>query len=614
VGSPGSATEEAGKAVAQPASEAERFGPNSAEVAVFVEAVSRLTPAQWRKVIVARRHAATVMRDSSGPPAEAVRAMLRGEGEAAPGPAANLAAALGPALAGKDDDEVVAAWQAASALSRRRQLAALTFAANYAPFAAVVPLVAGELAPDVQLYAKLLRWLGPEQWQALARPWTLEREVLTWLMQAAAKSSTREAEEAAALAAIAAAPKHLPGDAGWAAVKTVAHGSRVLASRPELSQEQLTALWVPLEEPVPLRSLDERPVSGKPKRAKAAGPKPVVAVAKPEPRPKKRPAVKRGPLYGANHADVATFIKTVVALTPIQWLRVLDRRQLVAAVTRERSAEPGPVVRACLAAVAGTAELDLEARCRVYAAVERAAFALESRDRLPAEQVREHYGAVGEVVPTSEVDAATFPSRLAALNPEEWVRLAELAPEVNTASKAPLVNAGDALAATLAARSDDEVAVTWQALNALVHRHLLSPIKLAASFAPFASAVTIIKPRSLSPAVQRYLTAVGRLSAHQASILAEPWLVADDVSNALSRAVADGGARAAEEAAALAALVTVPMRLTGDAGWAAAKTAAYGARVAASRGKVTPDEFEALWKPLERAIPAASLDAPPKQR
>jgi Mg/Co/Ni transporter MgtE len=114
--------------------------------------------------------------------------------------------------------------------------------------------------------------------------------------------------------------------------------------------------------------------------------------------------------------------------------------------------------------------------------------------------------------------------------------------------------------------------------------------------------------------VKRYLTAVGRLSAHKCNVLAEPWLLADDVSNVLSRVVTDGSAKGAEEAAALAALVTVPMRLTGNAGWAAAKTAVFGARVIASREKVSKEEFEALWKPLERAIPIASLDAPTRSK
>ena len=91
-------------------------------------------------------------------------------------------------------------------------------------------------------------------------------------------------------------------------------------------------------------------------------------------------------------------------------------------------------------------------------------------------------------------------------------------------------------------------------------------------------------------------------------------MLADDVSNALSAAVVDGSAKAAEEAVALTALVTVPMRLTGDVGWAAAKTVVYGARVITSRDRVSAKEFEALWKPLERAIPLASLDAKSKSK
>ena len=587
----------------------ERFGPNSAEVAAFIKAVDALTESQWRKVMSARRQAALILRDTSAPPADAVRAMLQGGSDDVGGPAAEINRALGPALGGKGDDKLVAAWQAANALSRRRQLAALTFAAHYAPFADVIPLArATAPLPDVERFTKRLRGLTAEQWQMISTPWSLDRETSGALLQAAARDNTREAEEAAALAAIAAAPRHMPGDAGWAAVKTVVHGSRVLACRSGLSAEQVAALWFPLEAAIPVSSLDEeKPVEKAPRRAKApAEPRPVAA--------KKRAPVKRGPLYGANHADVAAFIKALTALSAIQWLRVLDRRQLVASITRERSSEPAPVVRACLTAVRCTREMDAEARWRVYSAVERAAYALESRNHLSEEHAVQHYGVLGDVVPMAEVDAQAFAARLTTLNPEEWVRIATSAPEAHTAAVAPLVNAGDALSAQLDARSDDEVAVTWNALAALVHRHLLSPIKFAAAFAPFASAVTVIKPRSLSPAVQRYLTATGRVSAHQCSLLGEPWTLPDDASNALSKASAHGAARAAEEAAALTALVTVPMRLTGDAGWAAAKTVAYGARVIACREKLTKDEVEALWRPLERAIPLASLDAPGKNK
>jgi hypothetical protein len=618
VSSPGPATEEAGRDLAPAAAGPERFGPNSAEVSAFLEALGRLTAAQWRKVAAGRRSAAALIRNPSVQSAEAIRLMLQGavpNGADPPSePSSNLALALAGRLEQRSDDEVVATWQAASALARRRQLAALTFTAHYMPFAGVIPLVTVEQpVPSVELFNKALRWLDEPQWRTLARSWTLDREASAALLQAAMKTRAREAEESAALAALAVASKHLSGDAGWAAVKTAVHGSRVLTCKPELTADQLTALWAPLEDAIALRSLDEQPATARSSAPTTAAKKKAVVDA-PVPAPKRKAASKRGPQYGPNSTEVTAFIKAVPALTAIQWLRVLDRRQLVASVTRERSAQPATVVRACMAAIRGTRHLDLEARCRVFSTVERAAYALESKDHLTQEQAAEHYGPLTEVIPFEQVDAASFAGRLSELNPEEWVRLGGLAPAVDVAAASPLVNAGDALADYLAERTDDEISVTWQALAALVSRHLLSPIKFAVSFAPFASGVTVVKPKSLSPHVQRYLTAVGRLSAHQCSLLAEPWLLADDLSSKLSSAVTDGGAKAAEEAAALAALVTVPMRLTGDAGWAAAKTATYGARVIACRGKVADDDLSALWKPLERAIPLVSLDAPSKSK
>jgi starvation-inducible outer membrane lipoprotein len=90
--------------------------------------------------------------------------------------------------------------------------------------------------------------------------------------------------------------------------------------------------------------------------------------------------------------------------------------------------------------------------------------------------------------------------------------------------------------------------------------------------------------------------------------------MADDVSSALAKAVADGGARTAEEAAALAAVVTVPMRVRGSQGWAAAKTAAFGGRVIGSRSRLSPEQLEVLWLPIQGAIPLASLGALSKSR
>jgi hypothetical protein len=110
--------------------------------------------------------------------------------------------------------------------------------------------------------------------------------------------------------------------------------------------------------------------------------------------------------------------------------------------------------------------------------------------------------------------------------------------------------------------------------------------------------------------VSRYVTAVGRLGASQCALLAQPWQTDDELSNALSKAMADGSARTAEEAAALAAVVTVPMRLTGSSGWAAVKTAAFGGRVIASRSRLSNEQIEALWKPIQGAIPLAPLITP----
>jgi hypothetical protein len=112
--------------------------------------------------------------------------------------------------------------------------------------------------------------------------------------------------------------------------------------------------------------------------------------------------------------------------------------------------------------------------------------------------------------------------------------------------------------------------------------------------------------------VLRYVTALGRLGGSQCEALAQPWQMTDEMSNALSRAMKDGSARPAEEAAALAAVVTVPMRLSGSAGWAAVKTAAFGGRVIASRTRLTADQLEALWSPIQAAIPLSSLAAPAK--
>jgi hypothetical protein len=149
---------------------------------------------------------------------------------------------------------------------------------------------------------------------------------------------------------------------------------------------------------------------------------------------------------------------------------------------------------------------------------------------------------------------------------------------------------------------------------ALVRRHDLPPIKFAASYAPFASAIPVNNPRSLGALASRYVTAVGRLGASQCAALAKPLQVDDALSTVLTRAVADGSARAGEEAAALAAVVTVPMRLAGPGGWSAVKMAAFGGKVIAARNRLTAEQLEALWQPIQPAIPLSSLNPPAKAR
>jgi len=311
---------------------------------------------------------------------------------------------------------------------------------------------------------------------------------------------------------------------------------------------------------------------------------------------------------------VAAFLKAVVELTPIQWLRVLDRRQLVASVTREGSAEPASVVRALLVAIDRTRELDMFSRCRVFAAVERASFGVESQGRVEHEQVEQHYGPFAGLIPLEHVDSDTFVRRLGSISAEDWAQVTASVSSVNQDAVAPLVNAGAALVEFLGRRTDDEAVATWHAVSALVRRHHLTPIKFAASYAPFASAIPTTSARARGAMVLRYVTAIGRLGGVQCEALAQPWQLTDEMSNALSHAMKDGSARPAEEAAALAAVVTVPMRLSGSAGWAAVKTAAFGGRVIASRTRLSPEQIEALWKPIQPAIPLSSLGAPAKAR
>src|SRR4029077_6427177 len=196
----------------------------------------------------------------------------------------------------------------------------------------------------------------------------------------------------------------------------------------------------------------------------------------------------------------------------------------------------------------------------------------------------------------------------ASLDRHDWERVASGAPAANEEAVAPLVNAGTALCDFFGGRSDDEAVATWHAVAALVRRPHLTPIKFAASYAPFASAIPVTNPRAMGAMVSRYITAGGRLGARQCTVLARPLDVDEDAASALSKATLDGSARPAEEAAALAAVVAVPMRMAGNVGWAAVKSAAFGGRVIASRARLTPEQLEALWK----GIGGAGSGPPPR--
>jgi hypothetical protein len=594
-----------------------RFGPNTAEVEAFIQTVAHLTPWQWRQVLAARRLVASVTKEGIGQAAESrrsIQAAIRSTEGRLSEPMARTGEALFEALEKRSDEKVVAAWQAASALVLRHQLSALKFAAHYAPFAVLIPVSAVDaLDPTTRRFLTAVESLSADQCEMLSRPWRLEHSASRALMQSVAKNRHLNIEEAVALSALATIPASLTGDAGWAAVRTAVHGGRVLSRRSELSSTEIAVLWAPLEAAIPLKPLEKGSGSkGTRTRVRAAVTKAIESI-KP-PKVAAAPPPKASAPFGANTGEVAAFVKAVVELTPIQWLRVLDRRQLVASVTREGSAEPASVVRALLVAIDRTQELDMFTRCRAFAAVERASFAVETKDRVKQEQVVQHYGPFAALIPLDEVDSDEFVRRLASLSVEDWIQVAAAVPSVNQEVVAPLVNSGTALVDFLSRRSDDEAVATWHAVSALVRRHHLTPIKFAASYAPFASAIPATSARARGAMVLRYVTAIGRLGGSQCELLAQPWQLTDEVSNALSHAMKDGSARPAEEAAALAAVVTVPMRLSGSAGWAAVKTAAFGGRVIASRTRLSPEQIEALWKPIQAAIPLASLGAPAKPR
>ncbi|MGH7763617.1 MAG: hypothetical protein ACREOM_04265 [Candidatus Dormibacteraceae bacterium] len=596
-----------------------RFGPNTAEVEAFINAAGQLTPWQWRQVLAVRRLVVSISKEGAGEAdsARSIQAAIRTSDTRISEPMARAGEVLFDMLTKKSDEKQVAAWQAMSALLMRAQLPALKFAAHYAPFASYIPVSGADvLDPRSRRFIAAIETLTPEQCELLSRRWRLGPVASHTLLQAVAKNRHVKSEEAAAMAALSVIPTHLAGDAGWAAVRTVVHGGRVLGSLGELSRAEVAELWVPLEGAIPFGSLDadrDAPAAVRVRTAVGSAIRSIKASRGPSRVPVTTPARAPAP-YGPNSTEVGVFIKGVSEMTPIQWLRVLDRRKLVASITREGSAEPAGVVRSILAAIEGTRELDTFTRCRAFAAVERAGYAAEARGHLTREQVDQMYAPFAESFPIDQLNGGGFAHKLASLSKADWEKVAADAPDANEEAVAPLVNAGTALIDFFGGRSDDEAVVTWHAVAALVRHQHLTPIKFAASYAPFASAIPVTSPRALGAIVSRYVTAIGRLGSPQCAVLAQPWQIDDELSNALSKATVDGSARPAEEAGALAAVVTVPMRLSGSNGWAAVKTLTFGGRVVASRTRLTAEQLDALWKPIQAAIPLASLGAAARAR
>jgi hypothetical protein len=584
-----------------------RFGPHTAEVEAFIVAAAQLTPWQWRQVLAARRLVASVSKEGSGSDsAHSIQAAISSSDTRISEPIARAGEVLFDTLAKKSEEKQVAAWQALTAVVMRSQLPALKFGVHYAPFAALIPLAGSDvLDPMTRRFIARLQDVTKEQLTSLAQRWRIEPTASRALLQAVAKNRQVKSEEAVALAALGLVPNHVTGDEGWSAIRTVVHGGRVLGAIEDLTEQEIAELWAPLEGVIPRASLSEVESVPAVERVRAAVDGALKSITRP-PRARVVPSRPAEPaIYGPNHAEVAAFIKGVGELSPIQWLRVLDRRKLVASVTREGNVEPAGVVRSILAAIERTRELDMFTRCRAFAAVERAGFAIESHARLNLDEPS---------IAFEEINGGGFAHKVAGLGNSDWQRIAAAAPEANEEAVAPLVNAGSALIDFFGGRSDDEAVAAWHAVSALVQRQHLTPIKFAASYAAFASAIPVTNPRSLGAMVSRYVTALGRLGASQCAALARPWQITDELSNALARAAADGSARSGEEAAALAAVVTVPMRLARSGGWAAVKTAAFGGRVIASRTRLSAEQLLALWAPIQPAVPLVSLSAPAKSR
>jgi hypothetical protein len=121
----------------------------------------------------------------------------------------------------------------------------------------------------------------------------------------------------------------------------------------------------------------------------------------------------------------------VAELSPIQWLRVLDRRKLVSSVTREGTAEPAGVVRSIIAAIDSTRALDMYTRCRAFSAVERAGYALESHGGRNLDEIRSVLTPFEPAIAFEDLNGGGFAHKVAGLDKAEWERVAASAPDAN---------------------------------------------------------------------------------------------------------------------------------------------------------------------------------------
>src|SRR5258708_11596014 len=89
-----------------------RFGPNTAEVEAFINAVGLLTPWQWRPGLASRRLVASVSQEGARESYPAIQDPIRGSVSRMSEPMWRAGAILFDTLIGKSEDKHVAGWQA----------------------------------------------------------------------------------------------------------------------------------------------------------------------------------------------------------------------------------------------------------------------------------------------------------------------------------------------------------------------------------------------------------------------------------------------------------------------------------------------------------------------